>query len=232
MAAVVERDHARKRGEAIKEGLCGREVHPEEEDVAPGAVGQVHAHRRRLVQHRAVCVQGLGDRALATLDLPVVEALAPYGQQIDLLNTQIGATLPRQPMKDASSASQMDPKTQVTSLYGVSMLDAAQYPLEANVSLALLHEAGGENDRKLINVAIGAEVNLHGDAALAAGLEQLRLAAFERRHRVDDRNGGRVADAAGEERVAGEQVRHPVGVVVQQGDRARGVPHEVDDLEP
>ena len=103
-----------------------------------------------------------------TLDLPVVDALAPYGQQIDLLNTQIGATLPRQSMKDASGGSQMDPKTQVTSLHGVSMLKAAQYPLEANVSLALLHEAGGENDRKLIDVAIGAEVNLHGDAALAA----------------------------------------------------------------
>jgi len=34
-------------------------------------------------------------------------------------------------MKDASGASQMDSRTQVTSLYGVSMLDAAQYPLEA-----------------------------------------------------------------------------------------------------
>ena len=48
------------------------------------------------------------------------------------------------------------------------MLEAAQYPLESNVCLALLHEAGGENDRKLVNVAIGAELNLHGDAELAA----------------------------------------------------------------
>src|SRR4030095_10139149 len=62
----------------------------------------------------------------------------------------------------------MDAKTQVTSLYGVSMLEAAQYPMEANVCLALLHEPGGENDRKLVNVAIGAELNLHGDATLAA----------------------------------------------------------------
>jgi len=75
---------------------------------------------------------------------------------------------PRQTLKDASGASQMDAKTQVTSLYGVSMLDAAQYPLEANVSLALLHEPGGENDRRLINVAIGAGLNLHGHPALAA----------------------------------------------------------------
>ncbi|MGF6810805.1 succinyl-CoA synthetase alpha subunit [Paraburkholderia sp. Clong3] len=102
------------------------------------------------------------------LDLPVVEASAPYNEQITALNRQIGAVPPRQTLKDASGASQMDSKTQVTSLYGVSMLDAAQYPLEANVSLALLHEPGGENDRRLINVAIGAGLNLVGHPALAA----------------------------------------------------------------
>jgi succinyl-CoA synthetase alpha subunit len=102
------------------------------------------------------------------LDLPVVEAAAPYHEQIAALNRQIGAVPPRQAMKDASGASQMDARTQVTSLYGVSMLDAATYPLEANVSLALLHEPGGANDRCLINVAIGAGLNLYGQPALAA----------------------------------------------------------------
>jgi hypothetical protein len=71
-------------------------------------------------------------------------------------------------MKDASGASQMDAQTQVTRMHGISMLEAAQYPFEANVSLALLHEPGGENDRHLINVAIGASLNLHGHPALAA----------------------------------------------------------------
>ena len=104
----------------------------------------------------------------AALDLPVVEAMAPYNEQVAALARQIGTAFPRQTMKDCSGASQMDPKTQVTSLHGVSMLDAAQYPLESNISLALLHEPGGENDRKLINVAIGAELNLHGRPELAA----------------------------------------------------------------
>ena len=104
----------------------------------------------------------------AMLDLPVVEATPPYNEQIAALARQIGTMFPRQPMKDCSGASQMDAKTQVTSLHGVSMLDAAQYPLESNVSLALLHEAGGENDRKLINLAVGAELNLHGKPELAA----------------------------------------------------------------
>jgi succinyl-CoA synthetase alpha subunit len=102
------------------------------------------------------------------LDLPTVEATAPYNEQIAALNRQTGAILPRQSMKDASGASQMDAKTQVTSLHGISMLEAARYPLEANVSLALLREAGGENDKRLINVAIGAGLNLHGHPALAA----------------------------------------------------------------
>jgi succinyl-CoA synthetase alpha subunit len=102
------------------------------------------------------------------LDLSVTVAVPPYNEQIAALNRQIGAVAPRQSMKDASGASQMNPGNQITSLYGVSMLDAAQYPLEANVALALLHEPGGENDRRLINVAIGAGLNLHGHPALAA----------------------------------------------------------------
>src|SRR5712692_3193263 len=103
-----------------------------------------------------------------SLKIPVVEAAPPYNEQIAALSKQIGAVLPRQSMKDCSGASQMDAKTQITSLHGVSMLDAAQYPLEANVNLALTHELGGENDRKLINVAIGAELNLHASPVLAA----------------------------------------------------------------
>ena len=75
---------------------------------------------------------------------------------------------PRQSLKDASGASQLDPKTQVATLHGVSMLDAAQYPLEANIALALVHEAGGENDRALVNVAVGSAINLHDTITLAA----------------------------------------------------------------
>ncbi len=102
------------------------------------------------------------------LDLPVVEAIPPYNEQIAALARQIGTVFPRQSMNDCSGASQMDAKTQITSLHGVSMLDAAQHPLESNVGLALVHETGGENDRKLVNVAIGAELNLHGAPELAA----------------------------------------------------------------
>ncbi|MFM0393049.1 CoA-binding protein [Paraburkholderia phytofirmans] len=104
----------------------------------------------------------------AGLAIPVVGAVAPYDEQVLQINRQVGAIAPRQALKDASGASQMDAKTQVSSLHGASMLDAATHSLEANVSLALLHEFGGENDEKLIDVAIAAFVNLHGTPELAA----------------------------------------------------------------
>ena len=104
----------------------------------------------------------------AELRIPVVEALAPYNEQVAVLNTQIGGVVPRQAMKDASGASQMDAKTQVSSLHGTSMLNAATLPLESNVALALVHDAGGENDRKLIAPTVAAYINLYGRPELAA----------------------------------------------------------------
>src|SRR3989454_10366007 len=89
------------------------------------------------------------------LGLPVVVATAPYGEQIALLEKQIGTIFPRQPMKDASGASQLDKWTEVASLHGVSMLEAARNSLETNLCLALVREPGDENDRALINVAAG-----------------------------------------------------------------------------
>jgi succinyl-CoA synthetase alpha subunit len=102
------------------------------------------------------------------LDLPPVEAMPPYGAQIRELQRQVGAVFIRQPMKDASGATVMDPATQVTSLHGVSMLDAAQEPFESNLCLAVLREPNGPNENALANVAIAAHVNLSGDPILAA----------------------------------------------------------------
>lgn len=110
----------------------------------------------------------MGLKLPANLDLAVVKATPPYDVQIAALAEQIGAVFPRQAMKDASGASQMDAATQVSSLHGVSMLDAAQSPFEANVCLALLREKGSDNDRKLVNVAVGALLGLHGSPVLMA----------------------------------------------------------------
>ena len=103
-----------------------------------------------------------------SLALPAVEALAPYNSQIKALGNQIGAIIPRQNMKDKSGASVMDAKTQVTSVHGHQILDLALMPLEANFALPLVHEIASEDDRIVLDIAVAAEINLVGDAALAA----------------------------------------------------------------
>jgi succinyl-CoA synthetase alpha subunit len=102
------------------------------------------------------------------LDIPNVVAIPPYDKQIEALDAQVGALPPRQSMKDASGASLMDPATQVSSLRGLSILQAAQQPLEANIVLGLLGRRADERDCALVNVAVGAHVNLYGTTALDA----------------------------------------------------------------
>ena len=111
------------------------------------------------------------DRGLAlpaNLSLPPVRAVAPYDGQVAALKNQIGAVVARQNMKDKSGASVMDPKSQVTSVHGHSVLDLALEPLEANFALPLVHEIATENDRALLDIAVAAEVDLVGDPILVA----------------------------------------------------------------
>jgi hypothetical protein len=109
------------------------------------------------------------------LQLPVVEAIEPYNEQIALLAEQVGVVFPRQNMKDASAASMMDPKTQVSHLQGVSVLDCSQHALEENLVLSLVCDYPDEHGRALANVALNAYVN-QGGTVLAAAADAAREA--------------------------------------------------------
>ncbi|MEO5330877.1 MAG: CoA-binding protein [Magnetococcus sp. YQC-5] len=102
------------------------------------------------------------------LQLPVVEALNPYNEQIAALAKQIGAIPPRQPMKDASGASRMDPATQVSQLHGVSVLDASTHTIEENLVLALIREYPDATGKAMANVVLNAFVNQSGTVGLMA----------------------------------------------------------------
>lgn len=102
------------------------------------------------------------------LALPPVKPSEPYDGQVEMLKEHIGAMVARQTMKDKSGASVMDPKSQVTSVHGHSVLDLALEPLEANFALPLVHEIANANGRALLDVAVAAEVNLVGDPILIA----------------------------------------------------------------
>jgi len=102
------------------------------------------------------------------LDIPVVEAISPYNDQIKALDRQIGAQFPREPMKDASGASMMDPQTQVSRIHNVSILDASKQTFEANLAFALVRQYPEAYGEKIANIALNAYVNQHGQPTLAA----------------------------------------------------------------
>jgi hypothetical protein len=70
-------------------------------------------------------------------------------------------------MKDASGASMMDPKTQVSRIHNISILEASKSSLEENLVMSLLKTYPDDYGRALANVAFNAFVNHHGDPALA-----------------------------------------------------------------
>ena len=110
----------------------------------------------------------LGDLLPAALNIQPVTATPPYDEQIQLVNDQIGVIFPRQTMKDASAASMMDPVTQITRLFGISILDVATHDYEDNIVLSLVREYPDDNARELANIVLNAYVNLHDTPMLAA----------------------------------------------------------------
>src|SRR3990172_5370318 len=99
------------------------------------------------------------------IDFQPVSAVAPYDEQIEHINKQIGAQFPRQSMKDASGASMMDPNTQVTKVHNVSILDSSKRSLEENLVCSLLKSYPDEHGRDLANTAFNAYLNHFEDPA-------------------------------------------------------------------
>lgn len=59
----------------------------------------------------------------AKLKMAAVEAMEPYNDAIKKLGNQVGAQLTRESMRNKSGASRMNPKTDVTEVHGVPVLD-------------------------------------------------------------------------------------------------------------
>lgn len=102
------------------------------------------------------------------LDVKTVRAVSPYDEQIDHINKQVGAQYPRQTMKDASGASMMDPKSQVTKIHNISVLDASKLSLEENLIMSLLKRYPDNYERSLANIAFNSYLNHNGDPAVLA----------------------------------------------------------------
>ncbi|MEE8206147.1 MAG: CoA-binding protein, partial [Nitrospinaceae bacterium] len=102
------------------------------------------------------------------LDVQPVEAIEPYSGQIEALKQQVGAQISRETLKDASGASKMDPKTQVSQIHNVSILDASNKTFEDNLVFALTHSYPSASGTAMANAVLNAYVNQHGQPTLAA----------------------------------------------------------------
>jgi len=71
------------------------------------------------------------------LQMAKVEAMAPYNDAIKKLGNQVGAQLSRESMRNKSGASMMSPKTQITEVHGVSVLDLVKEQFAATNVFAL-----------------------------------------------------------------------------------------------
>lgn len=97
------------------------------------------------------------------LKMEAVEAMAPYNDTIKRLGNLVGAQLTRESMRNKSGASMMNPKTQITEVHGVSVLDLVKERFGGTNLFALTKMMPTEEEMPLVNAimnyftAIGAE---------------------------------------------------------------------------
>lgn len=104
----------------------------------------------------------------AEFNTPIVEALEPYNEQITAMSKQMGAIFPRENLKDASGTAMMDPKTQVSKMHGVTVLDASTRSFEENLVHSLVRSYPTESGRAMANIALNAYVNRYDTVGLTA----------------------------------------------------------------
>ncbi len=98
-----------------------------------------------------------------TLKMEAVEAMAPYNDTIKKLGNQVGAQLTREAMRNKSGASMMNPKSQITEVHGVSVLDLVTEEFAGTNLFALTKSQPSAEELPLVNsimnyfTAIGAE---------------------------------------------------------------------------
>lgn len=93
--------------------------------------------------------QGLKfDKELA---IDEVAAMEPYSTEIAKANEQVGAQFLRQSMRNTSGATQMNKKTDVTEIHGVSLLDLVSKPFGATNLFAVTKEFVSDNQMHIVN---------------------------------------------------------------------------------
>jgi len=88
------------------------------------------------------------------LDIPIVQAIPPYDQQIAEINKFVGAHYIRQNMRNKSGASRIRPETQVAELHGKSVLELCTHSFEENAYFALAKVFPPSSIEKTMNLIL------------------------------------------------------------------------------
>ncbi len=88
------------------------------------------------------------------LQIPIVEALSPYNEEIAKYQKELGAIFLRQPMRNASSASQINAKTQIAELHGFPVVELIDKPIESNMIFALTKVHPDKGILKIVNICL------------------------------------------------------------------------------
>ena len=88
------------------------------------------------------------------LKLSTVDAIEPYKSEIEDAQKELGAVYLRQPMRNASSASQINIKTQIAELHGFPVIDLIEYSLESNMIFAITKEHPPQQEIDIINICL------------------------------------------------------------------------------
>ncbi len=88
------------------------------------------------------------------LKLETVKAIAPYDQEIEKANKELGAVFFRERMRNASSASRINEKTDIAELHDFPVTELIEHSLESNMIFALTKKHPQKNDLKLLNISL------------------------------------------------------------------------------
>lgn len=88
------------------------------------------------------------------LKYPIEKAREPYAGEIAAANKQLGNSYLKQNMRNASSASKIDPHSQVAELHGVPIVDLTDNPFESNIIFAITKNYPDKNYLQLVNIVL------------------------------------------------------------------------------
>ena len=88
------------------------------------------------------------------LQIPVVEAIKPYNEEIAKYQKELGANFLRHSMRNASSASVINRKTQIAELHGFPVVELIDKSIESNMIFTVTKVHPGKNDLRIANICL------------------------------------------------------------------------------